>query len=570
MKTDYYELLEVEVSATDSELKKAYRKKALQLHPDKNPDNVEEATHKFALIRAAYEVLSDSNERAWYDAHKSSILREDDDYGYDNDDEVEMTIPSISIDEIMRYFNSSLYEKIDDSQAGFYNTVSRLFERLASEEIIHGKSQNQAEYSKYKDDDLTNINAIDPSLLLFPRFGNSKSDYVETIRPFYNSWSNFSSVKTFNWKDEYRYSMAPDRRTRRMMERENKKSRDTARKEYNETIRSFVQFVKKRDPRVKIGINEFEKQKKKQRQQELEQQIKQQKLKSMIDDKKKTNFTAQDWQQLSVEELQELEQMLEDEYNLSSDYDSDSEFDEFENPEDEVIDTYECIICDKYFKNEKQFQVHENSNKHKKKLKQLKWEMKKEGIDLGIDKDDIDLDDFETASSEFSDGDDQVIEPEDAVNRDIDDDDDELDNSSPEAPVPAAVPQTSKLDFEVDDTIDSDEEVPEKEVAEVIQATDSIKLTEIDEDTDDDWSTTSKKKKDKKKKKKSKSTEVSNSNSRESTPVPIPVPIPSSGTDICTVCHLEFNSRNKLFQHINTTGHALAPKANKKKKSKKK
>lgn len=74
MKTCYYELLGVETHASDLELKKAYRKKALQYHPDKNPDNVEEATQKFAVIRAAYEVLSDPQERAWYDSHKEQIL----------------------------------------------------------------------------------------------------------------------------------------------------------------------------------------------------------------------------------------------------------------------------------------------------------------------------------------------------------------------------------------------------------------------------------------------------------------------------------------------------------------
>lgn len=64
MKTCYYELLEVESSATDQELKKAYRKRALQLHPDKNPDDIEAATQRFALVRSAYEVLSDPQERS--------------------------------------------------------------------------------------------------------------------------------------------------------------------------------------------------------------------------------------------------------------------------------------------------------------------------------------------------------------------------------------------------------------------------------------------------------------------------------------------------------------------------
>lgn len=57
MKTDYYELLGVSESATSVELKKAYRKKALLLHPDKNPDDIEHTTRLFNEVRVAYETL---------------------------------------------------------------------------------------------------------------------------------------------------------------------------------------------------------------------------------------------------------------------------------------------------------------------------------------------------------------------------------------------------------------------------------------------------------------------------------------------------------------------------------
>ena len=43
-------------------------------HPDKNLDNSDEAKKEFQLIQAAYEVLSDSQERAWYDKHRDAIL----------------------------------------------------------------------------------------------------------------------------------------------------------------------------------------------------------------------------------------------------------------------------------------------------------------------------------------------------------------------------------------------------------------------------------------------------------------------------------------------------------------
>ncbi|CAH2353531.1 protein Caj1p [[Candida] railenensis] len=64
--TTYYDILEVEVTATDLELKKAYRKKAIKLHPDKNA-NDPEAAAKFQELGEAYGILQDPNSRAAYD-----------------------------------------------------------------------------------------------------------------------------------------------------------------------------------------------------------------------------------------------------------------------------------------------------------------------------------------------------------------------------------------------------------------------------------------------------------------------------------------------------------------------
>jgi molecular chaperone DnaJ len=68
MARDYYEVLGVSKTATADELKKAYRKKAMQYHPDKNPGD-KEAEAKFREAAEAYEVLRDDNKRATYDKY---------------------------------------------------------------------------------------------------------------------------------------------------------------------------------------------------------------------------------------------------------------------------------------------------------------------------------------------------------------------------------------------------------------------------------------------------------------------------------------------------------------------
>lgn len=67
-KRDYYEVLEVSKNASADEIKKAYRKKAIQYHPDKNPGD-KEAEEKFKEAAEAYEVLSNPDKRARYDQY---------------------------------------------------------------------------------------------------------------------------------------------------------------------------------------------------------------------------------------------------------------------------------------------------------------------------------------------------------------------------------------------------------------------------------------------------------------------------------------------------------------------
>ena len=73
-KRDYYEILGVPKNASEAELKKAYRKLALQFHPDKNPNN-KEAEDKFKEAAEAYEILSNADKRSRYDQFGHAGLR---------------------------------------------------------------------------------------------------------------------------------------------------------------------------------------------------------------------------------------------------------------------------------------------------------------------------------------------------------------------------------------------------------------------------------------------------------------------------------------------------------------
>ena len=73
MKEDYYKILGISKDASQSEIKKAYRKKAIQFHPDKNPDD-KNAEVEFKKAAEAYEVLSNPEKKSRYDQYGHSAF----------------------------------------------------------------------------------------------------------------------------------------------------------------------------------------------------------------------------------------------------------------------------------------------------------------------------------------------------------------------------------------------------------------------------------------------------------------------------------------------------------------
>ncbi|KAF9908498.1 hypothetical protein EC991_009762 [Linnemannia zychae] len=342
MRTCHYVILDIEKSASESDIKKAYRRKALEWHPDKNHHRVEEATKQFAFIAEAYEVLSDPQERAWYDSHRDAILR-----GDDKSEQAEGAAGTTAA-ELMKYFSTSVYKGFQDNNAGFYTVYRTVFDKLAQEEaeaLANDRSEDSA-----------NIK------LHFPSFGCSTTIYDDNsdsdVKQFYNAWLTFSSQKSFSWCDKYRLSEAPDRRIRRAMEKENKKFRDAARKEFNDTVLSLASYVRKRDPRF-LSYQEQQKQKQKQVQADLKARIER--------DKEALRAKAEQFQEQAWAKVRDDDDELED--------DSD-------NGEDEYDQEFECIICDKFFKSERQWKNHERSKKHLKAVEDIRLEMMHEENEL--------------------------------------------------------------------------------------------------------------------------------------------------------------------------------------------
>ena len=320
-----------------SRIKKAYRRKALELHPDRNYGNVDEATRLFAEVQSAYEVLADPQERAWYDSHSAAFLGSDGDSdGHPHFYNIRITTAD-DVLKVFARFNPRM--EFSDSPTGFFGGLRDQFAQLALEERAACQEENE-------------------EVVEYPTFGSRDDPFETVVRPFYAAWSGFSTRKSFAWKDAYRYSEAPDRRVRRLMEKENRRLREEGMREFNDAVRSLVAFVKKRDPRHKANA-----QSEAQRQETLRQSVAAQAAKSRaMNQAKMREHVVPDWAQSEKPEA-----------------DHDAEGSESE------VESFECVACRKHFKSQKQFEAHERSKKHLKAVKQLCREMQLQDKDLGLE-----------------------------------------------------------------------------------------------------------------------------------------------------------------------------------------
>ncbi|NXU59038.1 DJC21 protein, partial [Turnix velox] len=515
----HYEVLGVKRDAADEELKRAYRRLALRWHPDKNLENAEEAAEQFKLIQAAYDVLSDPQERAWYDSHREALLKGGIDGEYQDD----------SLD-LLRYFTVSCYSGYGDDEKGFFMVYRQVFEKITKEEM---------EYMTQEDTEQ------------FPTFGYSHSDYDTVVHPFYAYWQSFCTQKSFAWKEEYDTRQASNRWEKRAMEKENKKTRDKARKERNELIRQLVAFIRKRDKRVQAHRKLVEEQNA-EKTRKAEEFRRQQKLKQA---KLAEQYQEQSWITMSdlERELQEMEAQYEEEFGDGSGDEYELEEQETKGTEDklndeteeaEFVDGLYCPACDKLLKTKKAMKNHEKSKKHREMVAVLRQQLEEEEGKFPVSLDDTDGAHTKEEEETEDEPKQKLSKKQRKKQKTMRTYEDSFDKSADEETVEEKeVPCVEKENVLAEELVSDGQGHAASE--DTSTAEDVVQGNEVKSEVKSSTKPKGKKAKDAKKPAKASSDQ----------PPMNEVPIH------CITCNSTFPSRNKLFEHLKATGHAKATQA---------
>lgn len=455
---------------------------------------VQEATEMFTKIQNAYQVLSDPQERAFYDRNRESILRKG--------KKSRVAEAGYSVDDLMNFFDPSVFKGYGDDPKGFYAVYRDLFaflEDMEAEEV-----DNPAKYN-------------------YTSFGSKNTPFEPSLKVFYDKFINFSSTRSFYEADNYDDDYAENRRHRRAIGKENQKYRDAMRREYNDTVRNLAAWVRKRDPRWQT----YQKEKTAQRIQ-AEAKRKEDVIRKRAE--MAENYVAPDWtlndQCIDDEEflLQQLERLEFEEFSSSQKQDHEKDEDNIEEEESDEFEEFHdfyCVVCKKVFKNHKQWKNHEQSKKHQTNM--LKAGFTPESEEIEPDTEDISDIDGDNSGKESADCEDIPNEEENAATCD------EMDKSN------------ESLQELVNEGINSSKLKSE----EIGQKPPKKKIRQRKQPTPNEPPQKSKQ-------------------PAKSKPAK---PKSSSSPDLkCSVCHEAFDSRNKLFKHIEVTGHvALKSSAGKKK-----
>jgi len=139
-----------------------------------------------------------------------------------------------SIPDVFSFFSSSCYRGgFTDKKDGFYTVYRKVFFDIFNKDF------------EYKKDDGV------------PHFGDSESD-LEDVANFYGYWTSYCTSMSFAWCDQVDIREAKNRWMEKQINKENKKFRDEERIKFNESVRQLAYFCRRRDPRWKRRVEQFE------------------------------------------------------------------------------------------------------------------------------------------------------------------------------------------------------------------------------------------------------------------------------------------------------------------------
>ncbi|NXX95639.1 DJC21 protein, partial [Centropus bengalensis] len=514
----HYAVLGVRRDAADEELKRAYRRLALRWHPDKNLENVEEAAEQFKLIQAAYDVLSDPQERAWYDNHREALLKGGVDGDYQDD----------SLD-LLCYFTVSCYSGYGDDEKGFFTVYRQVFEKIAKEEMEYITREDTEE---------------------FPMFGDSQSDY-DTVRT--NSY-----VCDFRRLCGKRNLVSPlDAETKAASSKYKEKANNIHLGVLQEllyhvlgNVRVVLVFQVDTEEMEIQAHRKLVEEQNAEKTRKAEEFRRQQKLKQA---KLAEQYKEQSWIAMSdlEKELQEIEAQYEKEFQDGSDVEDELPEQETKGIEDKLNDDTEeaefleglyCPACDKWSKTEKAMKNHEKSKKHREMVALLRQQLEEEEEKFPVPLDDASG--IHTKEEEETDNmpKQKLSKKQRKKKRAMMTFEDSFDKSADEETVEQKeVPCMDKDSSSAEKLVNDGQRCAE-------EASTTEGVSQVDEVKPEGKSST------KLKGKKAKDAKKSAKSSAEH-PTTNEVPIH------CVTCNCAFPSRNKLFEHLKATGHAKATQA---------
>ncbi|CAE7421552.1 Dnajc2 [Symbiodinium necroappetens] len=242
-----YTLLEVSEAASVEQIKKQYRKLALQHHPDKQGDTEEkgsglsEKDQHFIKIQEAYEVLSDQAKRRQYDS---------------------------TLD-----FDDAIPEEVSES-GGFFDTFGPVFRR----------------------------NARWSTRFPVPEIGDENTDMVK-VHKFYDFWLSFDSWRDFSMHDEYNLDDAEFREERRWMERQNQRLRKKYLEAERKRIMRLVETAERLDPRIRAEREAREKKKREEKEKRARAKQEEQEAKQREEEEKKRKAEQEEAERVEKERV---------------------------------------------------------------------------------------------------------------------------------------------------------------------------------------------------------------------------------------------------------------------------